>query len=81
MGFSVGAGKDRFNEGFIHCGTIIDCKVSGKDTGGSQFFFTTAAQPHLEGRYTAFGEIVEGADVVDRLLEGEVIQKATASKK
>jgi len=34
-GFSVGAGKDRFNEGFQHCGTIIDCKVSGKDTGGA----------------------------------------------
>src|SRR5687767_8099443 len=34
-GFSVGAGKDRFNEGFTHDGTTIDCKVSGKDTGGA----------------------------------------------
>src|SRR6185295_6907606 len=34
-GFSVGAGKDRFNEGFTHDGTRIDCKVSGKDTGGA----------------------------------------------
>jgi DNA-binding transcriptional MerR regulator len=34
-GFSVGAGKDRFNEGFKHSGTVIDCKVSGKDTGGA----------------------------------------------
>ncbi len=34
-GFSVGAGKDRFNEGFTHHGTKIDCKVSGKDTGGA----------------------------------------------
>jgi DNA-binding transcriptional MerR regulator len=34
-GFSVGAGKDRFNEGFNHDGTRIDCKVSGKDTGGA----------------------------------------------
>jgi DNA-binding transcriptional MerR regulator len=33
-GFGVGAGKDRFNEGFRHEGTEIDCKVSGKDTGG-----------------------------------------------
>jgi len=30
-----GAGKDRFNGGFIHEGTKIDCKVSGKDTGGA----------------------------------------------
>ncbi len=35
MGFSVGAGKDRFNDGFIRYGTTIDCKVSGKDTGGA----------------------------------------------
>lgn len=34
-GFSVGAGKDRFNEGFDRYGTTIDCKVSGKDTGGA----------------------------------------------
>ncbi len=34
-GFSVGAGKDRFNEGFKHEGTIIDCKVSGKDIDGA----------------------------------------------
>ena len=35
MGFSVGAGKDRFNDGFTRYGTTIDCKVSGKDTGGA----------------------------------------------
>lgn len=35
LGFSIGAGKDRFNDGFNHCGTTIDCKVSGKDTGGA----------------------------------------------
>jgi len=34
-GFSVAAGKDRFNEGFNRDGTTIDCKVSGKDTGGA----------------------------------------------
>ena len=35
MGFSVGAGKDRFNDGVNRYGTTIDCKVSGKDTGGA----------------------------------------------
>ncbi|HSS96894.1 MAG TPA: MerR family transcriptional regulator [Terriglobales bacterium] len=34
-GFSIGAGKDRFNEGFNRHGTTIDCKVSGKDTDGA----------------------------------------------
>jgi DNA-binding transcriptional MerR regulator len=35
IGFSIGAGKDRFNDGFNRHGTMIDCKVSGKDTGGA----------------------------------------------
>jgi len=34
-GFSVAAGEDRFNEGFKRDGQTIDCKVSGKDTGGA----------------------------------------------
>jgi len=34
-GFSVAAGKDRFNDGFNRYGSTIDCKVSGKDTGGA----------------------------------------------
>jgi DNA-binding transcriptional MerR regulator/quercetin dioxygenase-like cupin family protein len=34
-GFSVAAGEDRFKEGFKRHGTVVDCKVSGKDTGGS----------------------------------------------
>jgi DNA-binding transcriptional MerR regulator len=35
VGFNIGAGKDRFNDGFNRYGTTIDCKVSGKDTGGA----------------------------------------------
>lgn len=35
MGFSIGAGKDRFNDGFNRNGTTVDCKVSAKDTGGA----------------------------------------------
>ncbi|WP_141620431.1 peptidylprolyl isomerase [Myxococcus sp. AB036A] len=52
--------------------------LAGKDTGGSQFFFTHAPQPHLDGRYTAFGEVVSGMDVVDALLEGDVIREVRA---
>ena len=35
MGFSVAAGKDRFDVGFNRHGSTVDCKVSGKDTGGA----------------------------------------------
>ena len=49
---------------------------AGKDTEGVQFFVTHSAQPHLDGRYTAFGRVVEGQDVVDRLLVGDVVRRA-----
>ncbi|MGE6762173.1 peptidylprolyl isomerase [Corallococcus interemptor] len=51
----------------------VGMALSGKDTGGSQFFFTHSPQPHLDGRYTAFGEVIKGMDVVDALMEGTVI--------
>jgi cyclophilin family peptidyl-prolyl cis-trans isomerase/HEAT repeat protein len=57
---------------------VLGMALSGKDTGGSQFFFTHAPQPHLDGRYTAFGEVVEGMDVVDRLLEGDTMLEVRA---
>jgi cyclophilin family peptidyl-prolyl cis-trans isomerase/HEAT repeat protein len=52
---------------------VVGMALSGKDTGGSQFFITAAPQPHLDGRYTAFGEVVKGQEVVDALLEGDAI--------
>ncbi len=53
--------------------------LAGRDTGGSQFFLTQSAQPHLEGRYTAFGAVVEGLDHVDLLQPGDRIRRATVS--
>jgi cyclophilin family peptidyl-prolyl cis-trans isomerase/HEAT repeat protein len=56
----------------------IGMALSGKDTGGSQFFFTHTPQPHLDGRYTAFGEVTQGMEVVDALIEGDVILEVIA---
>jgi cyclophilin family peptidyl-prolyl cis-trans isomerase/HEAT repeat protein len=58
---------------------VLGMALSGKDTGGSQFFFTHSLQPHLDGRYTAFGEVTRGMEVVDRLLEGDTIQEVVVS--
>ncbi len=40
---------------------------AGKDTEGSQFFITHSPQLHLEGRYTIFGRVTAGMEVVDRI--------------
>ena len=51
----------------------VGMALAGRDTGGSQFFVTQTAQPHLDGRYTAFGRVIEGMEVVDRLARGDAI--------
>ncbi|MGB3800471.1 MAG: peptidylprolyl isomerase [Lewinella sp.] len=48
---------------------------AGKDTEGVQFFITHRPTPHLDGKYTIFGEIVEGQEVVDRLVPGSPINR------
>jgi cyclophilin family peptidyl-prolyl cis-trans isomerase len=46
---------------------------AGKDTGGSQWFICHSPQPHLNGRYTAFGQVIYGMRIVDRILVGDKI--------
>ena len=44
------------------------------DTGGSQFFITSSPQPQLDARYTVFGKVIAGMEVVDQLQRGDVIR-------
>jgi peptidylprolyl isomerase len=55
----------------------IGMASAGKDTEGSQYFLTHSAQPHLDGRYTAFGRVVQGMEVVDAIAEGDRVLRAS----
>ncbi len=56
----------------------VGMALSGKDTGGSQWFVTHAPQPHLDGGYTVFGHVSEAdMTVVDKIVRGDKILKVT----
>jgi len=48
---------------------------SGKDTEGSQWFVMHSYFPHLNGRYTNFGKVIEGMDVVNAIDQGDKVVK------
>ena len=52
----------------------VGMALSGKDTGGSQWFVTHSPQPHLDGGYTVFGRVIAGMEVVDNIIRGDVIK-------
>ncbi len=52
----------------------VGMALSGKDTGGSQWFVTHAPQPHLDGGYTIFGRVSEtGMKIVDNIVRGDKV--------
>ncbi len=53
----------KFNRPYL----LAMANTGKKGTNGSQFFITVAARPHLTGRHTIFGKVIEGTDVVDAI--------------
>lgn len=66
-GFTI---RCEYNDLTYERGTV-GMALSGKDTGGSQFFICHAPQPHLDGRYTIFGRVTTGMEVVDQIQVGD----------
>ncbi|HET7696522.1 MAG TPA: HEAT repeat domain-containing protein [Vicinamibacterales bacterium] len=70
-GYSI---RDELNDRPFIRGTI-GMALSGPDTGGSQYFIAHAPSPHLDAKYTVFGHVVNGLDVVDRIQQLDVIER------
>lgn len=67
--------KAEFNNKPHMRGTLSMARTNDPDSAGSQFFICHDRAPHLDKQYTAFGEVVEGLDVVDTIAETEVINE------
>lgn len=52
-------------------GTVAMARAQHPDSAGSQFYICFAPQPHLDGQYTIFGQVVAGMEVVDRIGRGD----------
>jgi peptidyl-prolyl cis-trans isomerase B (cyclophilin B) len=52
-------------------------KLQGRCTGGSQFFITHGPTPHLDGIHTVFGQVSGGQEVVDKIGQGDKMNKVT----
>jgi cyclophilin family peptidyl-prolyl cis-trans isomerase len=50
---------------------------SGPHTNGSQFYITLGDRSYLDGDYTVFGEVVEGMDVVEAVVQGDTVEKVS----
>jgi cyclophilin family peptidyl-prolyl cis-trans isomerase/HEAT repeat protein len=59
----------------------VGMALSGKDTGGSQWFVTHSPQPHLDGGYTVFGRVIRGMDVVDNVVRGDTIVRVIVNER
>jgi len=73
--------KDEFNSHKHIKGTVAMARTSEPNSAGSQFYICFEPQPHLDSKYTIFGQVIDGMDVVDGIQKGDVIKSVTIVEK
>ncbi len=79
-GTGTGGPGYRFGDEFVShrrhdAAGILSMANAGPNTNGSQFFITHGPQPHLDGRHTVFGKVIDGLDIVNATQQGDVMEK------
>jgi cyclophilin family peptidyl-prolyl cis-trans isomerase/HEAT repeat protein len=73
------SGRDRFMRDEVgremQARGTVGTSTRGRDTGDAQFYVNLVDNPRLDHDYTIFGRVTDGIDVVDRILEGDVIER------
>jgi cyclophilin family peptidyl-prolyl cis-trans isomerase len=59
----------------VHARGTLGISTRGRDTGDAQLFVNLVENPRLDFQYTVFGKVVKGMEVVDRVLEGDRMER------
>jgi peptidyl-prolyl cis-trans isomerase B (cyclophilin B) len=78
MGGPGYAFEDEFDNSLRHDQAgILSMANAGPNTNGSQFFITHGPTPHLDGKHSVFGVVLEGQEVVDAIEQGDTMEKVS----
>ena len=58
-------------------GAVAIANLNDPRTGDSQMYITMAAQPALDGKFTVFGQVISGMDVVPKLVVNDIVRRVT----
>lgn len=70
-GYSI---PDEFNARPHLEGTVAMAHTVEPNSGGSQFYICLGTAPDLDGKYTVFGQVIEGFDVIHRIEKGDAMK-------
>ncbi|MFT6716340.1 MAG: peptidyl-prolyl cis-trans isomerase B (cyclophilin B) [Saprospiraceae bacterium] len=80
-GYQIDCELDGDNQ--YHDRGVLSMAHAGRNTGGSQFFVCHSRNntSHLDGNHTCFGKVYDGVDVIDKIAQGDVMEKVTIHEK
>jgi peptidyl-prolyl cis-trans isomerase B (cyclophilin B) len=76
-GYSI---KAEFNEKLHEKGVLSMARSGDPNSAGSQFFVMLGRSPHLDRQYTAFGKLIKGEDVLDKIGNTEVAMSSSGER-